>query len=40
MVDRDEGMTVRAQWPALIVSVFVSPGQEWPRVTPSSSSRR
>jgi acetyl-CoA carboxylase carboxyltransferase component/biotin carboxyl carrier protein len=28
VVDRDEGITVRAQWPALIVSVVVSPGQE------------
>ena len=27
-VDRDEGIAVRAQWPALIVSVTVSPGQE------------
>ena len=27
-VDRDEGIAVRAQWPALIVSVAVTPGQE------------
>ncbi len=27
-VDRDEGIAVRAQWPALIVSVAVAPGQE------------
>ncbi len=27
-VDRDEGTAVRAQWPALIVSVAVSPGQD------------
>jgi acetyl-CoA carboxylase carboxyltransferase component/biotin carboxyl carrier protein len=27
-VDRDEGTAVRAQWPGLIVSVLVSPGQD------------
>ena len=27
-VDRDEGIAVRAQWPALIVSVAVAPGQD------------
>ncbi len=27
-VDRDEGIAVRAQWPALIVSVAVTPGQD------------
>ncbi|MCU0263969.1 MAG: hypothetical protein MUF09_09925 [Candidatus Nanopelagicales bacterium] len=27
-VDRDEGIAVRAQWPALIVSIAVAPGQE------------
>jgi acetyl-CoA carboxylase carboxyltransferase component/biotin carboxyl carrier protein len=27
-VDRDEGIAVRAQWPALIVSIAVSPGQD------------
>ena len=27
-VERDEGIAVRAQWPALIVSVAVTPGQE------------
>ncbi len=28
LVDRYEGITVRAQWPALVVAVLVSPGQQ------------